>query len=140
MTKDTKRKSHSKLLPKITNGSSSMSNKLLAERASPWLSLERHAKLISACASPQAAMTRMLAEWSFVRAPTKSQWLRDQHQHNPFDGAPLCDVRHSTAVAFSQPIPAEPSLRIASILDRTKSCESVTRVAREEMKVLKPTT
>ena len=49
-------------------------------------------------------------------------------------------MRHSIAVAFSHPIPAEPSLRIASILDRSKSCESVTRVARPEMKVLKPTT
>ena len=49
-------------------------------------------------------------------------------------------MRHSIAVAFSHPIPAEPLLRIASILDQTKSCESVTRVAQEEMKVLKPTT
>ena len=40
MTKDTKRKSHSKLQPKITTGPSSMTNMLLAERASPWFSFE----------------------------------------------------------------------------------------------------
>jgi hypothetical protein len=91
MTKDTKRKSHSKLLPKITNGSSNMSNKLLAERSSSMGALES-----SSPHAPQASMTRKLTVVLQRRAPAKFPLLLTAISHQlPVMMKPA--ATHSTA-------------------------------------------